>query len=168
MVGLIIAQPKNPKVSKPETKIDKHEDLENLNSSVSRSEKTVSKQCNVNFSIIFLYVWAVLLMTSYAVLAYAQDNKDEQLETVALVIACILQFGPPLVPLVLLALLLISLVLWLVLSLVLWLGLSLMLCLPPWRWQEVLQLVCKEEGREEKKHLVNKKKERKEDYYSIV
>ena len=87
-------------------------------------------------------------------------NKHEQLETVAFVIACILQFWPAVLPLLLLALVLISPVLWL--------GLSLVLCLPPWRCQELLQLVCKEEGREEEKHLVNKKKKRKEDYYSIV
>ena len=158
MVGLTIAQPKTPKVSNPETKFDKHEELENLKSSVSRSDKNVSNP--YKSGTIFLYVWAVLSMASYSVFLYAKENKHEQLETVAFVIACILLFWPAVLPLLLLALVLISPVLWLVLSLV--------LCLPPWRCQELLQLVCKEEGREEKKHLVNKKKKRKEDYYSIV
>ena len=156
MVGLIIAQPKNPEVSNPETKIAKHHDLEKLKSSVSRNDKTVSKPSNLNFYQMLIVIWIVLLCSFYFVMIYAKENKNEQLETVALVIACILQFWPALVPLVLLALVLISLVLWLVLTVV--------LCVPFWKWEDVLQVIYMEEGRDEKKHMIDKKKKRKEDY----
>ena len=88
---------KNPQVSNPEIKTPKSEDLEELKPSVSPAVKKVSMPTEGIIGVMLWMVYMVILWSLLFVVKYAQDNKKEQLATVALVIIGILTLGIPLV-----------------------------------------------------------------------